>query len=669
MPPSPPLPATFGKPLPGIAAGQVEAAWWRAFDDPALDALIGRALAANHDIGAAAARVDQARAVLRENRQGFWPEGGAAASYERRRRSEVETSFGEPRETDAYRAAVDASWEIDLFGRVRRSVEAAAADAGSAQALLRGVQASVAAEVAAAYFELRGLEAELAVVKELRANQRASLGVVERLQAAGSANELDRLRAEALLRTVEVTAPELERRRAAAINALAILTGRQPQGFSPPTAMPAGEPLTLRSIAVGEPAELLRRRPDIAAAERRLAAATARVGVATADLYPRVEVQGSIGLLAGSLEALGGAGAVSWFIAPIVRWAFLDLGRVRARIDAGEARAREALIVYDQTVLRALQETANAFEAYGAAGATVALRLKEAAANREAARLARLRFASGGGGLSRRARCGAVGLRKPPQPRRRPNQPAARHRRHLQGARRRLGDVPEPGKRLQRGGRHAGHLLTMIGERDRPRHARIWRTPFGAAPLREPEPRGEHRATTDCGPGPPSADPWRAAADRAAMRPGLASAGRQRLDDAALRDRAVPAAVDPVAQRALHGAKVADLALHLRQMLARDRIDVSAVALALVGKVEQRPDLVECEAQVARAPDEAQAAEMVRRVAPVIAAGARRGGQEPDPLVVADRLHLGVGRPRELSDREPLFIRHGLDPVATTGSM
>jgi len=391
------IPAIFGAASTGFGPGGVEIEWWRAFDEPALTTLIQRALAANHDIAIAAARLDEAKAILRENRQDFLPRGGPAFGYEHAQRSEVETPPGQTRHIETYRGAVDASWEIDLFGRVRRSVEAAQAQAGSREALLRGVQAGVAAEVAATWFELRGLEAELAVVDDISQSQRDSLEMVERLISAGSAHEFDRLRAEALLRNVEAVAPELERRRAVSSNALAVLLGESPQAFRSPVATSAGETLAVRSIGVGDPAGLLSRRADIAAAERNLAAATARIGVETAGLYPEVQVRGSLGLVAGSLDALNDDGAPSNFIGPVIRWSLLDRGRVRARIAASEARSQEALILYDQTVLRALQETDNAFHSYGAAGHTLGLRLLESAANREAARLARARFAEGEG--------------------------------------------------------------------------------------------------------------------------------------------------------------------------------------------------------------------------------------------------------------------------------
>lgn len=390
------LPASFRLPA-GLGAQATEAAWWRSFDDPALTGLVERALAANHDIGIAVARLDQARALLGESRQGYLPSGGVVLDQEKRRRSEAETPPGQARRIDSYRSAIEASWEIDLFGRVRRSVQAAEADAGSREALLRGVQAGVASSVAAAWFELCGTEAELAVAAEISNSQRQSLDLVERMAAAGSAGEFDRLRAEAALRNAEAALPELERRRAASRNALAILLGESPLAFAPPAEAPLSKTLAVRTVAVGDPAGMLKRRPDIAAAERELAAATARIGVETAALYPDIQVRGAIGFVAGSLDALGDPGTQSSFIAPIIRWNLLDIGRVRARIAASEARAREALLAYDRIVLRALQETDDAFKAYEAAGSVLEQRLLESAANREAARLARARFSAGEG--------------------------------------------------------------------------------------------------------------------------------------------------------------------------------------------------------------------------------------------------------------------------------
>lgn len=396
-PPSSPLPISFGEPTAELGTGAVEVEWWRTFDDPALTALVQQALAANHDIGIAAMRLEEAKAMLREDRQSFLPSGGPALSYENRRWGEVEISPDQPRQRESYRGAIDAAWEFDLFGRVRRSVEAAQAQTGSREALLREVQVSVIATVAATWFELRGTDAEIAAVTDISQSQRESLKLVEQQVNAGSASEFDRLRAEALLRNVEVAMPELERRRAASINALAILLGTVPQSFRLPAIVPLDDSLAVRTIAVGDPVSLLSRRADIAVAERDLAAATAQIGVETAAIYPEIQVKGSLGFVAGSLDALNGAEALSGFIVPVIRWSLLDIGRTRARIAASEARSKQALIVYDQAVLRALQETDDAFKAYGAAGSTLELRLLESAANREAARLLQVRFAEGDG--------------------------------------------------------------------------------------------------------------------------------------------------------------------------------------------------------------------------------------------------------------------------------
>ncbi|MBD8214485.1 efflux transporter outer membrane subunit [Erwinia persicina] len=400
-PPLLPSAANFGGSVAGMGSGAVEIEWWKTFDDPALVILIQRSLAANHDIGIAVARLEEANAILRENRQNFLPLGGIESGYEHRRQSRTETSSGQTSQFDTYRIAVDSSWEIDLFGRVRRSVEMAQAQAGSREALLRHVQAGVAASVAATWFELRGVEAELAVVTDISQSQRESFRQTERSVKAGSASQFDQLRAEALLRNIEAAVPELERRRTASVNALAILLGEVPQDFKLPAAVPSTtqthKTLVLRTLDVGDPASLLSRRADIAAAERSLAAATARVGIDTASLYPDVQIQGSIGLVAGSLNAMNDTSILSGFIGPIIRWSFLDTARVRAQIAASEARTKAALIVYDQTVLRALQETDDAFKAYDAANKTLELHQLESVAHSDAARLAQLRFSLGEG--------------------------------------------------------------------------------------------------------------------------------------------------------------------------------------------------------------------------------------------------------------------------------
>jgi multidrug efflux system outer membrane protein len=387
-------PATFSEAPPGTHPGEIERTWWASFGDPVLDDLVTRARSSNLDLAVAAARVRQARAVLLEAGWSLAPTGAAQAGYERRRLTEAETGFGDVN-IELYRIGADAAWEIDLFGRNRRGIEAAAADVESAEAMLAGAQVSVIAEIARVYFDLRGAENEVRALNALRANQAEGLEIVRQIRDVGAASELDLIQAESQLRAVEALAPEATRRVKAAHHALAILLGVRPDQMNM-----APEPYTAvvpTNIAISDPAALLRRRPDVAAAERRLAASTARIGVATAELYPSVQVSGSLGLVAGSLDALGTGGAMSGFIAPVIRWAFLDMGRVRARIAGREAQAQEALAVYERTVLVALQETEDAFAGYTAATEALQVRLERAALDRRAAELARIRFAEGEG--------------------------------------------------------------------------------------------------------------------------------------------------------------------------------------------------------------------------------------------------------------------------------
>ncbi len=388
-------PSMFIEAPSGTSLGEIEQMWWASFGDPVLDDLVTRARSSNLDLAVAAARVLQARSVLREAGWSLAPTGAVQTGYERRRLTEAETGFGDSVDIELYRIGADAAWEIDLFGRNRRGIEAAAAEVESAEALLANTKVSVTAEVARIYFDLRGAENEVRALEALRANQAESLEIVRHARDAGASSELELIQAESQLRSVEVLEPGATRRAKAARHALAILLGIRPdQMIVAPEAQTAIVPA---NIAIGDPAALLRRRPDVTAAERRLAASTARIGIATAELYPSVQVSGSLGLVAGSLDALGTGGAASGLIAPVLRWAFLDFGRVRARIAGREAQAAEALAVYERTILVALQEADDAFAGYTAATEALRLRAARAALDRRAAELARVRFVEGEG--------------------------------------------------------------------------------------------------------------------------------------------------------------------------------------------------------------------------------------------------------------------------------
>lgn len=395
-PPAASVPSAFVSEPAGVDQTAIEARWWRTFGDPELDRLITSALAANLDAKLAVARLAEARALAGAARAERLPGGGADASYQRRRLADLERFGTAPRGGDVLRLGTAADWEIDLFGRVGRSIEAAEAEVGGAAAVLRAARVAVAADVANRYFELRGGEAALTVARNAIANQRRSLEVTRKLADAGAGARLDIVRAEAQLRAVEATVPDIERQIAVARNALAVLLGEPPQFFAGP-ATPPGDLPQLASLSVGTPEALLRRRPDIAAAERRLAAANARAGAARAELFPSVRLTGFIGLLAGGLGSLVSGGALAFSAGPALDWGVFDLPRLRAQVGAADARTDAALIDYRRTVLNALREVEDALVAYGAIRTQMARLAEQTTASREAARLASIGFREGEG--------------------------------------------------------------------------------------------------------------------------------------------------------------------------------------------------------------------------------------------------------------------------------
>lgn len=376
----------------GFTAEQIEIQWWKRFQDAALDALIQRALSANHDMRIAAARLKEARAIYRDAELDRFPTGSASASAQRGRNSEAQ-ALGGDRDLELYSLGFDATWELDLFGRVRRAVEAAEADAQAAQANLRDARVSVVAEVARNYFEYRGAELELAVARRNLDNQKQTYALTGSLLDAGRGTALDVARAATQFNATAAAIPLLEIAVKRAQHRLAVLLGESPTVFK--LAAPADLPAFTAAFPVGEPVQLLRRRPDVRFAERQLAAATARIGVATADLFPRVTLSGFLGFVATSGGDLGRAASESWSLNPTLSWAAFDLGGVRARLRASEARAEAALAVYERAVLLALEETENALVNFGRQQARlIALRAAAQSAMR-ATELARLRYDEG----------------------------------------------------------------------------------------------------------------------------------------------------------------------------------------------------------------------------------------------------------------------------------
>jgi len=371
------------------------ARFWTQFGDETLDKLVDDALIANHDLRIALAHVKEARAIHRETRLDLVPTVTTSGGYTKERLSAEQPAAVFGRGQTQYDAGFDASWELDLFGRVRRGVEASRAEVASAEASLRDAQVIVTAEVSRTYFELRGLQTQLAVARRNVENQQETLHLTTARLDAGRGTELDTSRAQAQLSTTLATVGPLEAAATRAIYRLSVLTGREPTALTGLLAPARDLPPLPGVAAVGDPATLLRRRPDIRVAERDLAASTARIGIAVGDLFPKVTFTGTAGYVAGSASALGDSGTDSYVIAPGISWAALDIGRVRARIAGARARNEAALARYDQTVLRALEETEDALVTHARARERLEHVERAAKSSAEAAQLARLRFQSG----------------------------------------------------------------------------------------------------------------------------------------------------------------------------------------------------------------------------------------------------------------------------------
>jgi multidrug efflux system outer membrane protein len=370
------------------------AAFWTVFDDPVLSRLVQESLLANHELRIALSRLNEARALRGAARLDLGPAITTSAGYTDQRVGAAQ-ALGGARDIEGYDAGFDAFWELDFFGRRRRALEAANAELGAAEAALFDTQVSVAAELTRSYFELRGNQQRLVVARRNVANQSESLDLTRARLEGGTGTELDTARAQAQLSATRALIAPLEAAVARAIHRISVLTGREPGALLAELTPSADLPPVPAFTAVADPATLLRRRPDIRIAERSLAAATARIGVAVADLFPRVTFTGSIGYAATRFDALGDAGTGTHLIAPGISWAAFDLGQVRARIAAARARGEGALAAYEQTVLRALQEAEDALVTHARSRERLVELAEAADASSTAARLARLRYENG----------------------------------------------------------------------------------------------------------------------------------------------------------------------------------------------------------------------------------------------------------------------------------
>ncbi len=376
------------EPADALARGQ----WWQLFADPVLDGLETRALAANQDLQAASARVGEAAAAAGLARSAYWPQVGLNPYIVRERTSgTIDNLFPDPL-TTTHSLPLVASWELDLFGRVRRLNESARAEAAASVATFESVRLSLTAELAVDYFSLRALDRERALLHDTVGLRQQELDLVSARLRNGAATELDVARAETELATTEAEFAALTVRRETLQNALAVLTGEPANSFS--LAVNQIE-VVVPSVPAGLPSDLLERRPDIAAAERTLAAANARIGVAKAAFFPAISLTGSAGFASGDISQLFQADSRAWSIGPSLYLPIFQGGRNRANLERSRAAYDENVAVFRQSILVAFREVQDALTATRLLADQSAAQDRAAASARHAATLAQMRYDAG----------------------------------------------------------------------------------------------------------------------------------------------------------------------------------------------------------------------------------------------------------------------------------
>ena len=392
--PETPTAPTFASAEPAVySPEQAQVQFWKQFDDETLDKLVDDALNANHDLRIAVGRLAEARAARHQSLYDLGPTVTAAGGHQTQKVPAVRGGF--PFTASYYDVGFDATWELDLFGRVRREVEASGAQLQGAEANLNDAQVSVIAEVARTYFELRGQQNQLAVARRNVENEQATFQLTDARLTAGRGTELDTSRARAQLSTTLSTIDPLEAAVSRSIHRLGVLTGRDPNALTALLSPPKDLPDLPRTLAVGDPGAMLRRRPDIRVAERQLAASNAEIGVAVGDYFPKVTFTGSFGFDAASPSGLGTSASRAYSIGPGISWAAFNLGRVHAQVAGAKAREATALAQYEQTVLKALEETENALVTHARTRDQLVHAADAAEFSANAAKLARVRYEGG----------------------------------------------------------------------------------------------------------------------------------------------------------------------------------------------------------------------------------------------------------------------------------
>jgi multidrug efflux system outer membrane protein len=398
--PTPPLPPTFAE--ADAKAGIYDStrappsALWHSFGDPLLDRLLSIALDRNQTLAQALAQLNEARALRGLEVYSLLPTVTAAGSAQREKPSRLDPfSIPGVGTVNDFQAGFDASWEIDLFGGLLSADRAARAEEAAAAASLRGAQQAVLAEVAQAYFGLRGEQERLRLQVRSIANLEENQQLLEDRFDAGRGTQLDVARSRTLLLSASARLPQIESAIVRDEERLAVLTAEPIDQLRGMLGSPTPIPPLPTLVAVGTPQEWLQRRPDVIAAERNLASATALIGVDAADYLPHLTLLGNFGWTSQLAKSLGTAAAERWQFGPSISWSFLDIGRVRQRVRASTARAAGSLATYEDTVLRALEETDNALAGYRNANRSAVMLEQAAVSARAATDLARRRFDAG----------------------------------------------------------------------------------------------------------------------------------------------------------------------------------------------------------------------------------------------------------------------------------
>lgn len=408
-PPVNQMPAEYGEACGGTptvnaiveANDPAESSWWRELGDPELTRMVEKSIRANYSVAVAAARVRGARAARQVAQSLLYPQVGFGASALQFRGSEAAIGLpGIDLEDSLFQIGFDASWEVDVFGGIRRGVESAQALEQAAAAGRRGVVLMIAAETSRAYIELRGTQRQLQINQTILDQQRQTLAVTEDRRQKGLASDLEVLRARTEVEATAAEIPPLQQAGRQYIHVLSTLMGLDPTALNAELEQPAPIPAVPARVAVGIPSDLLRRRPDIQGAERQLAAATAQVGVATAQLFPKLVLGASAGLQSRDFGDLfngnTSGNSSSYYVAgPSINWTVFDAGRRKAGVRFAEAQVDAAKAAYEDTVLRAFREVESALVAVDRARARVGDLRRLSTSARQSAEIARRDYKSG----------------------------------------------------------------------------------------------------------------------------------------------------------------------------------------------------------------------------------------------------------------------------------